>query len=424
VNSRNSYALAAICVFAAALGGCSGLPGQGPSGADIVQQGTASNSDLAPRFLITDLNEHSVSILERTPVASLYKSFADRRPSPSPTIGVGDALTITLWEAAAGGLFSAPSLGSITTGSNSSVVPAQVVARDGSITIPYAGRIQVVGLTPSQVEAGIVRKLSSKAIEPQALVTVSSSVSNTVTVLLEASGATLGPAPVSSGVAVGAGGKALGSGTAEFPLSAGSKVPLSTRGDRILDVLASAGGIQSPAHSTFIALSRGKTTVRVPMQALLDHPEENIYARPGDVITTILDPQTFTVFGATLSNARVEFGAAKISLEEALAKSGGLLDAAANPQGVFLLRTEPLAIARELNPEYRIAPGQTSVNVVYRANLREAVTYFLARRFAVHDKDLIYVAVSPSTELQKALTIFNSVTTTSYSVAAGAQQLR
>ena len=88
---------------------------------------------------------------------------------------------MTVWEAAAGGLFSAPALGGVTTGSHSSIIPPQVVARDGSITVPYAGRILVLGLTPPQVESAIVERLSGKAIEPQALVSLSGNVSNTVT---------------------------------------------------------------------------------------------------------------------------------------------------------------------------------------------------------------------------------------------------
>jgi polysaccharide export outer membrane protein len=280
----------------------------------------------------------------------------------------------------------------VTTGSHSSVIPAQVVARDGSITVPYAGRIRVVGLTPPQVEAAIVERLSGKAIEPQALVSVSGNISNTVTVTGE--------------------------------VTAGARVPLSTRGDRILDVIATAGGVRAPVHATFLALTRGNTTVKVPMQALLNDPRENIYLRPGDVLTAVLDPQTFTAFGSTLRNALVAFDAIGITLEEAVAKAGGLLDLSADPQGVFVLRVEPVSVARQLNADYPIAPGQQLVNVVYRVNLKDASTYFLARRFPVRNKDVIYVAASPSTELQKALVLFNSITSPAYTAAAGAALIK
>ena len=160
------------------------------------------------------------------------------------------------------------------------------------------------------------------------------------------------------------------------------------------------------------------------MQALLTHPQDNIYLRPGDVLSVVRDPQTFTAFGATGRNALVTFDAIGVSLEEAVAKVGGWLDLAADPQGVFLLRVEPAAVARQLNPGYPIAPGQQFVNVVYRINMKDAGTYFLARRFPVHNKDVVYVASSPSAELQKALSLFNSVASPAYSAAAGATLLK
>jgi polysaccharide export outer membrane protein len=384
--------IAAVSGLAAATAGCSSLPSQGPSALDIVQQGTPVDPDVAPHFLITDLNEYSVSVLEHTSLPSLYGRFGDHRAPPSPVIGVGDALSVTVWEAAAGGLFSAPALGGVTTGSHSSIIPAQVVARDGSITVPYAGRIRVVGLTPPQVEAAIVERLSGKAIEPQALVSLSGNISNTVTVTGE--------------------------------VTAGARVPLTTRGDRILDVIASVGGVRAPVHAVFLALTRGNLTVKVPMEALLKDPRENIYLRPGDVLTAVLDPQTFTAFGSTPRNALVTFDAIGITLEEAVAKAGGLLDLSADPQGVFVLRVEPVAVARQLNPDYPIAPGQPLVNVVYRINLKDANTYFLARRFPIRNKDVIYVAASPSTELQKALVLFNSVTSPAYTAVAGASLIK
>ena len=110
------------------------------------------------------------------------------------------------------------------------------------------------------------------------------------------------------------------------------------------------------------------------------------------------------------------FDAIGISLEEALAKAGGLLDTQADPQGVFLMRMEPAGIARQLDPAYPIEPGARSVPVVYRINLRDTASYFVARSFAVKNKDMVYVASAPSTELSKALQIFSSV----YGPALGA----
>ena len=365
----------AFAGLALTMSGCSTLPSAGPSANAVVSDATADGAQ-APRYLVADLNQRAVSILDRIPRPSLYSRFGERSGAPSAVIGVGDSVQVTVWEAASGGLFSSAAISGVSAGSHSASIPEQIVGRDGCITVPYAGRVRVAGLTTAQVERSIVTHLTGKAIEPQALVTVPHNVSNMVTVTGE--------------------------------VTNGARVPLSNRGDRILDVIAAAGGLRAPVHDVFIALSRGNVTARVPMQALLAHPQENIYVRPDDVITVVQQPQTFTVFGAAGRNSLVPFDAAGLTVEEAVAKSGGILDGLADPEGVFLLREEPVAVARELDPTYPIAPGARSVNVVYKLNFRDANTYFVARHMQIRNKDMIYVAASLSSEYYKAISLFTS----------------
>ena len=85
-------------------------------------------------------------------------------------------------------------------------------------------------------------------------------------------------------------------------VTTGGRVPLTVRGDRILDVVALAGGVRAPVHETFITLSRGGRSVTVPMQALLQQPRENIFVRPADTLTLVRTPQTYSVFGAAGRN--------------------------------------------------------------------------------------------------------------------------
>jgi polysaccharide export outer membrane protein len=363
---------------AAALAGCETLPSQGPGAVDVVKEANYEASATTPRYLVAELDQRALTILQDYKRPSFSGSFGMRGGAASPVIGLGDTLSVTVWEAAAGGLFSSAAPNGMAAGSRSAAIPEQSVGKDGSITVPYAGRIRVVGLTTQQVERAIVSRLMGKAIEPQALVTVPRNVSSAVTVTGE--------------------------------VSNGSRVALTAGGDRILDVIASAGGLRAPVHETFIAVTRGNQTVRAPMQLLLARPSENIYLRPRDVLTVVRDPQTFTAFGATGKNAHVTFDAIGITLEEALAKVGGLLDSAADPSGVFLLRTEPVAIARRLDPAYPIPAGASSVNVVYRINLRDAATYFVARKFDVRNKDVMYVAHAPTTEFYKAMQLFQTLT--------------
>jgi len=364
-----------VLAAAAGLAGC-GLPAAGPQAANIV-------SDQSPQgalggYIVIDVNERVASITASQPRESFKRVFSTGRPPPDLRIGAGDSVVVTIWEAAAGGLFSA-SLDdhSISAGSRTATIPAQVVDRDGTIEIPYAGRLKVRGLTPAAVEQMIVQALAHKAIEPQVVVTIAKNVSNTVSV----------------------GGE----------VAAGARIPLTTKGDRILDVIASAGGIRIPASDAFIQLTRGHRTVSVAYNTILAHPEENIYVMPSDDVTVIRDPQTFTAFGGTGRNAQVPFDAAGITLEEAIAKAGGLLDYRADPAGVFLLRFEPTSLVHALMPDRELPSQGDLVPVVYRLDLTDANSFFLARSFPVQDKDMLYVANSPSDPLQKALGLFGTV---------------
>jgi len=355
------------------LAGCSSLPAQGPSASDVVANSTPTSESGYEGYVVVDLDTRVVDVLAGRANATLVGRFGDHRPAPDTPIGVGDSVSVTIWEAAAGGLFSTPLSASGSPGSRSAVIPDQVVARDGSITVPYAGRLKVAGLATPVVEKKIVDALAGKAIEPQALVTVSKNLSNTVTVTGE--------------------------------VASGARVPLTARGDRILDVIASAGGLRAPVHETFVSLSREGRTATVPVQALLDRPAENIFVRPGDTLTLVRDPQTFTAFGATGRNAVVPFDARGITLEEAVAKSGGLLDYQSDPSAVFLLRSESADLVRRIDPNQPLVAGRRVVDVVYRLDLRNTNSFFLARRVMVQNKDILYVANAPSTSVQKVLSM-------------------
>src|ERR1700722_3676251 len=87
------------------LAGCSSIPSVGPSTSDVVQQ-TATTSDV--RYELIDIDQPTVDILRHRRTEASLANFGDYRPSINPVIGIGDAVSVTIWEAAAGGLFSAP----------------------------------------------------------------------------------------------------------------------------------------------------------------------------------------------------------------------------------------------------------------------------------------------------------------------------
>jgi polysaccharide export outer membrane protein len=378
----------ALSLFTAA---CSDVPTAGPMASEIEDQAGPQGTP-ATKLTFVDVTEQVCNALEGRHLQSFRASFGMNAPAPDLKLQVGDQLNVTIWEAGTSSLFStaatAGPTGQILPTSHGVQLPEIVVNHDGTISIPYAGRLQVVGKEPEQVEDLIETSLKDKSNGLRATVSVMHSASNTVTVTGEVGGST--------------------------------RVPLDLNGDRVLDAIAAAGGIRVPVSEATIRLTRGRQTASLRYDDILEDPGENIFMQAGDTLTVAHEPQSYAAFGALAANADVPFGQAKLTLDEALAKAGGLQDQRADPTGIFVFRFEPIEIAQ------KIAPGagpQTAdgVPVIYHLDLRQAQSYFLARQFVLRDKDMIYVANARLTELEKFLgvvgTVLGPVATTA---AAGA----
>lgn len=283
---------------------------------------------------------------------------------------------MTIWEAGWRIVFRAARQRQVQHGLKSSTIPDQIVGRDGSISVPYAGRIKVAGRTTQEVQGIVEHALAGKAIEPQVLINMPKSVSNSVTVTGE--------------------------------VVNGARVPLSVRGDRVMDVIATAGGIRAPVNETYVQLSRGQETVRVAMSRVSSDPKENIYLRPNDVLTLIRDPQTFIAYGATGKNAEIPFDAEGISLSQAR-QGRRTYGFPFRPAGVFIFRFEPESVVRALAPGSTLAAHNRVTPVVYRLNLRDAASLFIARGFRIQNRDLLYVSNAPITDAEKVMQIVSMI---------------
>ncbi len=276
--------------------------------------------------------------------------------------------------ASSGGLFSAPVTDRASPGSHSATIPEQVVGADGAITVPYAGRIQVAGKTTQAVEQRIVDGLAGKAVEPQALVTVTKNIANTVTVIGE--GHQWRPRAVDH---------------ARRPNSGCGRPP--------------PGGQRRPCTKLSSHSCGDGRSVRIPMQAVLSNPQENVPVRPGDVIIVAREPQTFTAAGATGQNNVIPFDAIGITLDQAIGRAGGLADYRADPAGVFVIRYEAPAEYDQLGFTRPSLGPLAQVPVIYRINFRDPGGFFLARRFPIRNKDIVFVSNAPVAQFQKVMNL-------------------
>jgi polysaccharide biosynthesis/export protein len=291
-------------------------------------------------------------------------------------LGVGDLVSVTIFEAQTGGLFI-PSEAGARPG-NFVAIPNQAVDANGNISVPYAGNIRAKGRTTVEVQQAIVDALKNRAIEPQAVVSVVDQRTSLITVLTE---------------------------------GAARRIPASAAPERVLDVIARAGGTGGPGADMWVVLERNGRRAVAPFGALIYEQPNNVFVHADDTLYLYREPQTFLAFGALGAQQQIPFGTWHISLAEAVAKAGGLVDGAADPASVFLYRGETRETAKELGVDCTPFTGPL-VPVIYNINLRDPAGYFLATNFEMRNKDMIYVSNSISVEATKAMTYFNTINST------------
>ena len=359
---------------AGGLSGCQTLPESGPP-TRAVEAGAKAQPGL--NYYLVHVTPQVMAIINERRAQGLSKVFANGQPAPAQPIGVGDTVTVTIWENS--GLFSVAQaagnragLGAVAptpSGAEAVSLPAQVVGQSGDINVPFAGHIPAAGLTPAQVEREIVAAIKGHTISPQVLVTVTEMVSSYFTV----------------------------GGDVNHP----GRFPLSINGTRLLDALSIAGGATAQTSDIAVQLTREGVTRRVRLDALVKEPSENIYLKTGDLIYLVKEPQTAVILGATEKNEQVSFIKASMSLAEVVGNGGGLADTRADPYGVFVFRYEPVSVVRSLGPETVEPDPNDLVPVVYQINLKSPQGYFVAQSFTIRDRDLVYVANTETVQLAK-----------------------
>ena len=164
-------------VLVAAVGGCALMPANGPSSWDV-WAGQHDPKNIPYAFV--RVTPKVATVLAKA-APRLITDFPDRSRPRDIRFGIGDILSVTIFEASSGGLFI-PAEGSVRPG-NFITIPAQAVDVNGNISIPYAGTIRARGRTQVEVQQAIVDGLKDRAIEPQAVVSVVEQRTSLITVV-------------------------------------------------------------------------------------------------------------------------------------------------------------------------------------------------------------------------------------------------
>jgi polysaccharide biosynthesis/export protein len=372
-----------IAVFAGVVAaflssGCSFFPIAGPNSLAI----DVGLSEVGLDYGLVKLTPQVIKILAEYGPLSISATFGDRRPPPEIRFGIGDVVSVTIFEAAAGGLFI-PIEAGVRPG-NFVTLPNQPIDTAGNITVPYAGAVKAAGRTPSQVQQEIIDRIKNRAIEPQAVVALSTQNTSLISVLGE--------------------------------VNTPNRFPAQPAGERLLDAITRAGGIKDQGYESWVVLERRGRRAGVPFGALIYEPGNNTWVWPGDTIYVYREPQTFLAFGAAGQQGQFPFNMWRITLAEGIAIAGGLLDVQADAASVYLYRREPRALAEKLGVDCSKFEGPT-VPIIYTVSFRDPGGYFLATKMQMYNKDVVYASNAQAVEVLKFLSFVNSAAVTTGNTA-------
>ena len=356
---------------AALLAGCASIPTSGPTQSQIVRATQPDRNQLG--MTIVDVDQQVVTRVAADTAAAdaaLPTLASLAQSADNDVIGPGDVLAIAVYEVGVG-LFGAQRTATevFDPSARGENFPTVVVDRDGTIKLPYVGKVQASGRTPAQIASSIEQGYRSKSQSPQVLVARKENISQTVYV----------------------------TGDTHKP----GRIELTLQNERLLDAVALAGGAVSQTQDMVVRLTRAGRTVSERLDRIIPGAPDDLVLEAGDRIELIREPQTFVAFGAASKIDQVAFNQTNLTLAEAIARSGGPNDNTANPKAVFLFRY----LASPTAPV-----DQPPSPVIYRIDMMNPASYFLTQRLAMRDKDVIYVSTARINRIAKFVSIINQLT--------------
>ena len=316
----------------------------------------SSRSTEALPFDVIDLTPTTV-VAYRPPASIDVPSAAIGAPSIGRVVvAPGDVLRVRIFEPYDGAVFP-------TIQKPGADLGTQRVADDGSIDVPYVGTVPVSGLDLTQVEQRIAEKVKAngKAQDPQVIAEFVADRTNTIMV----------------------------SGDVRQP----ARLSLLDGIRSVVDAINRCGGLAQPlvaAQAEVVLRRNGQVALISQYSDLL--AGHDVPVQKGDEIVVRPNSRTFTVLGAVTKAGNVELTKPNMTLLEALGAVNGLNDERANKTGVYIFRMGDL----QNNPNARAR--------VFRLDLFQPVSIFVAQQFGIQPRDVLYVTNAPLYEYNKVLT--------------------
>jgi polysaccharide export outer membrane protein len=277
----------------ALLGGCAYLPASGPTAGEVVSGTRGARNQIGMRLV--DVDSAAIAAVAQGEAATdkqVPTLVSLAREGNTDTVGPGDILTINIYEVGVslfGGSRPSQAPESFDPSARGELFPEVTVDRDGSIKLPYVGRLPVAGRTPNEIQGLLERAYTGRSQSPQAVVEVKKNLSETVYV----------------------------TGDVNKP----GRIELTLQHERLLDVVATAGGAVSQTQDMVVRFSRGGQFVEERLDRIRAGAPDDLQLASGDRVELIKEPQTFVVMGATSKVSQLNFNQTNLTLAEAIARA-------------------------------------------------------------------------------------------------------
>lgn len=367
VRQRSRLFSGAILTSAAAmtLAGCAGLPNSGPTGMQIRHAASGKAGEFPFRLV-----EVETPAVLPAPPALPTSGLATMPPRPTDLLGPGDVLNISIYEAGVSlfgtALRTAAVDGTAVVDTNSTAerLPAVRVDDYGYIRVPFVGRVRAAGHTVAELQSIIQNGLRGMSQDPQVMITVEQSITNSIILAGE--------------------------------VTKPGRLVLATNRESLIDAIALAGGYRGEAKDAVARVQRDGQSFEIRLSDLLDEPQEDVQVAPGDRITLVSRPQTFSVLGAPNKSEEINFPRGRLTLAEAVALAGGANPNAGDAGAIFVFRYVPQADGGE-QP------------TVYHLNMMRPGAYLLSQRFQMRDRDVLYVGNARANQLTKFVNLLSQL---------------
>jgi len=302
----------------------------------------AQSAELPDNVRVIPLTPENIN---QTNAASPQSHAASQLPSARSSwqynIGVGDILSIIVWDHPELTLPAGPQRTQLESGST--------VSENGAIFYPYLGQVRVAGRVVGDVQRELTERLQEYIPDPQIEVKVAAYNARKVVV----TGAVNAPQ--------------------SLPIT---NIPLT-----LLEAVNASGGLSDDADGQMVSIRRGESTSNVDLQNFLENGRSgsNPILHGGDIINVpTLDPAQAFILGKIKTPGIVELGTNDVSLTEAIALKGGLDEARADASGIFVFRNRSEGID------------------VYQLDAATPLAFVLATKFSLRSDDVVYIVSDPA----------------------------